>query len=372
FIWLTTLPFLLFLFYKAPIGQFLWNLIFIPFFSVIFYPALLITYVLSFFFDVGYLFNILDISIVKLSYLLNFGTIWYHHISIWQFVGAVLSIIFFGFFLKYKNRKTLFLSFLYFISILFPNINSGLNIYILSIGNGDAIVINFPNGKTAMIDAGPKIDGSIANRVIIPHLTYFGIDKIDYFFLSHPDEDHYGGIFRLVEKNIVSEVITSKFEQTPDFLTPLKIVDKAEVINIGSVKLYLFPEKTFPDKNNNSLIILLEYQNRKILFMGDAEESRESIFLEKNSDISNIDVLKIGHHGSKNGSSTSFLEKIKPKYSLISAGFKNRFGHPHKDTLKRVKNVNSEIFRTDTDGVIEINIETNSLKISSPFSSHKN
>ncbi len=371
FIWLTTLPFLLFIFYKAPFGQFLWNLIFIPFFSFIFYPALLIAFLISFFIDINYIFNLLDTSIVKLSYLLDFGGVWYQQLSLWQLIGTLLSLLSFGLFLKYKNRKFLIFSGLYFLFILFPNVKSGLNIYVLSIGNGDAIVIEFPNGKTAMIDAGPKVDGSIANRVIIPHLTYFGVKKIDYFFLSHPDEDHYGGIFRLVEKNIVSEVITSKFEQMPDFLTPIKIVEKPESINIGSVELQLFPENSFPDKNNNSLIILLKYQNRKILFTGDAEEPRESLFIEKNIDIKNIDILKVGHHGSKGGSSAQFLQKLNPKYSIISSGYKNRFGHPHKDTIERLQNVNTEIFRTDVGGVVEINIESKSLKISTPFFSHK-
>ena len=112
--------------------------------------------------------------------------------------------------------------------------------------------------------------------------------------------------------------------------------------------------------NDNSSVIYLNYNNYKFLFMGDASTIREKDILEKYN-LNNIDVLKIGHHGSKTSSSKTFIDKISPKYSIISVGKNNRYGHPNDSVLNNLED--SKIFRTDQDGSVMFKIKNNKLQI---------
>lgn len=118
--------------------------------------------------------------------------------------------------------------------------------------------------------------------------------------------------------------------------------------------------KVYDNKDDNSSVIYLKFNNYKFLFMGDAGEKRENDILEK-YDLKNIDFLKIGHHGSNTSSSKEFISKVKPKYSLISVGKNNRYGYPKEEVLNTLKS--SKIYRIDLDGSIMFKIKNNKLKI---------
>ena len=131
-------------------------------------------------------------------------------------------------------------------------------------------------------------------------------------------------------------------------------------LNTDNNKLYFLQTKEYDNENDNSNVIYTEINEYKFMFMGDAGVEKEKDILEKYN-ISDIDVLKVGHHGSKTSSSQDFINEMSPKYSVISVGKNNRYGHPNKEVLNNLNN--SKIYRTDEDGSIMFKIKNNKLEI---------
>ncbi len=148
----------------------------------------------------------------------------------------------------------------------------------------------------------------------------------------------------------------------------IKVLDKKKIkyyscikeLNIDNNKLYFLQTKEYDNENDNSNVIYSELNVYKFMFMGDAGIDKEKDILDKYN-LSNVDVLKVGHHGSKTSSSKSFIDEISPKYSIISVGKNNRYGHPNKEVLNNLEG--SKIYRTDEDGSIMLKIKNNKLKI---------
>ena len=148
----------------------------------------------------------------------------------------------------------------------------------------------------------------------------------------------------------------------------IKVLDKKRInyyacvseLNIDNNKLYFLQTRDYGNENDNSNVIYTEFDGYKFLFMGDASTTTEKEILDKYY-LSDIDVLKIGHHGSRTSSSIEFINEINPKYSIISVGENNRYGHPNREVLKNL--VNSKIYRTDEDGSIMFKIKNNKLNI---------
>ena len=131
-------------------------------------------------------------------------------------------------------------------------------------------------------------------------------------------------------------------------------------LDIDIYQLNFLNTRVFGDENNNSNVIYTELNGYKFMFMGDAGIEKEKDILDKYN-LANIDVLKVGHHGSKTSSSKEFIDEIKPKYSIISVGKNNRYGHPNKEVLNNLSD--SKIYRTDQDGSIMFKMKNNKLKI---------
>ena len=148
----------------------------------------------------------------------------------------------------------------------------------------------------------------------------------------------------------------------------IKVLDKKKIpyyscikeLNIDDNKLYFLNNKIHNNENDNSSVIYIELNNYKFLFMGDAGVEVEEDLIEKYN-LNNIDVLKVGHHGSKTSSGEEFIDSINPKYSIISVGKNNRYGHPNKEVLNNLEN--TKTYRTDEDGSIMFKIKDNKLKI---------
>ena len=177
-----------------------------------------------------------------------------------------------------------------------------------------------------------------------------------------------GEAINLVENFKVEKVIfnCSEFNDLEQEL--IKVLDKKKIpyytcikeLNIDNNKLYFLNNKDYGNENDNSSVIYTELNKHKFLFMGDAGVEVEEDLIEKYN-LQNIDVLKVGHHGSKTSSSKTFIDEINPKYSVISVGKNNRYGHPNKEVLDNLKD--SKIYRTDIDGSIMFKIKNNKLKI---------
>ena len=148
----------------------------------------------------------------------------------------------------------------------------------------------------------------------------------------------------------------------------IKVLDKKKIpyyscikeLNIDDNKLYFLNNGDYGNENDNSSVIYAELNNHKFLFMGDAGVEVEEDLIEKYN-LKNIDILKVGHHGSRTSTSKLFIDEINSKYSIISVGKNNRYGHPNKEVLENLDN--SKIYRTDEDGSIMFKIKNNKLKI---------
>ena len=156
------------------------------------------------------------------------------------------------------------------------------------------------------------------------------------------------GVFNDLEQELIKELDKNK----------IKYYSCIKKLNIDNNKLYFLQTKEYDNENDNSNVIYSKYGTFKFLFMGDAGIEKD--ILEKYN-ISDVYVLKVVHHGSKTSSSIEFINEINPKYSIISVGKNNRYGHPNKETLDNLKD--SKIYRTDQNGSIMFKIKNNKLKI---------
>lgn len=184
----------------------------------------------------------------------------------------------------------------------------------------------------------------------------------------HGDYDYMGEAINLVENFKVEKVIFNcgVFNDLEQEL--IKELDKKKIkyyscikkINIDNNKLYFLQTKEYDNENDNSNVIYFKYGTFKFLFMGDAGIEKEKDILEKYN-ICDVYVLKVGHHGSKTSSDKKFIDEIKPKYSIISVGKNDRYGHPNKEVLNNLKQ--STVYRTDQDGSIMFKINNNKFQI---------
>ena len=184
----------------------------------------------------------------------------------------------------------------------------------------------------------------------------------------HGDYEHMGEAINLVNNFKVGEIIFNCDDFNDLEINLINELNKKKIkydscineLDIDNNRFQFLHTKKYDNENDNSNVIITELNGYKFLFMGDASISTEKELLKK-YDLSNVDVLKVGYHGSKTSSSKEFINKINPKYSIISVGKNNRYGHPEKQVLDNLDN--SKIYRTDTDGSIMFKIKNNKLKV---------
>ena len=184
----------------------------------------------------------------------------------------------------------------------------------------------------------------------------------------HGDYDHMGEAISLVENFRVEKVIFNCGSYNELEKNLIKVLDKKKIkyyscikeLNIDKNKLYFLQTKEYDNENDNSNVIYTELNGYKFMFMGDASINTEKEILDKYNS-PDIDVLKVGHHGSKTSSSKAFIDEINPKYAVISVGKNNRYGHPNKEVLDNLNN--SKVYRTDKDGSIMFKMKNNKLEI---------
>lgn len=272
----------------------------------------------------------------------------------------------------FKGKKLLlFISFLVLLLIigifLIKTKEKPLEITMLDIGQGDAIYIQTPNGNNMLIDAG-------RDRTVMHELgDIMPINKktIDFIEVSNPDLDHIGGFPFVMEKYKVREILSpgTKHDSLDSYKAIEKIAkeDKIPVIRPKTGQIITIDNKSsitykilWPEGNVNnwevnagSMVGLLEYSGHKILFTGDApKEVEDQIILKYGASLKDVDILKVGHHGSKTSTGEALTMLARPKYSIISVGLNNRYGHPHQETLDTLNLVHSKILITANDGRI--------------------
>ncbi len=240
-----------------------------------------------------------------------------------------------------------------------------LHLYVLDVGQGDAILIRAPSGEFILVDGGP--DNAVVAQ--IDRVMPFYEKRIDLMILSHPHADHVNGLVEVLKRYDVKQVmmtgVSYKFAGYSAFLEQISR-QKIPIVYAGSRNDYhlgnlffdmIFPlqslqGKTFENYNNSSIVFRLLWGKKIFYFTGDSELQEEEKILAARLDL-RADFLKAAHHGSKTSSSEALLDRIKPLYAAISDGLQNKFKHPHAETIEHLMARKIEILRTDLDGMIE-------------------
>ena len=252
-----------------------------------------------------------------------------------------------------------------------------LKVSFLSIGQGDSIYVEAPNGNQMIIDGGP--DGSLLDP--LSEAVPFGDRSINVIMVTNPDVDHYAGfldvlkqysIGAVVEPGTLSGTPTHQSFQKAIFAKhiPEIVAHRGTVITLdkenGVTFTVLYPDRDVSSftTNDGSLVGILQYGTTKVLFTGDATQRSESIILAENSPESlKSDILKVGHHGSPTSSSDAFVSAVSPKYAVISAGKHNKYGLPKQITLDTLAAHDIQVLRTDEKGTITFISDGNSYQL---------
>lgn len=254
-----------------------------------------------------------------------------------------------------------------------------LNILFFDVGQADCILV-LNKGKCVLIDAGNSGDGEF----IVNGIKALGIEKIDYVVGTHIHEDHIGGMSYIVDSFDIGEFYLPYNETTTTtyykkLLTSLTEKEESIVeINVGdkfsvedaNFEVMAVDHSEPENANNTSIVLELVFGNQKYLFMGDAETE-----VEDGRKWNDVDVLKVGHHGSNTSTSQEFLNQVAPEISIISVGEGNSYGLPKDKILTRLEKIGTTIYRTDNDGTIQLISDGNTneiVKIEVNFDSSQN
>jgi competence protein ComEC len=244
--------------------------------------------------------------------------------------------------------------------------HKGLQVIFFDVGQGDSILIQHNGSTQVLIDGGP--DDRVLSK--LGRELPFWDRSLDALILTHPDKDHIAGLVEVLRRYKIDLVLwtgvlhsNTEYQEWIKLLKekkiPVAIVYTGKRLKIGE-GIYLDVLAPFENLNaqsvtklnDTSMVAKLQQGHTSILFMGDASKTVEHRLLFQSYGVLDSDILKIGHHGSKTSTSEKFLEAVSPEMAVISAGRKNRYGHPHQEVLDRLTQFGSNVFRTDEKGDI--------------------
>ena len=375
---IVSIPISIYNFYQINFLSIIYNLFYVPFVSIIIFPASLITFIIKPIEPIYNIFtNILETTSVFLVRI-DFLTLIFKRVYFIIYIIYFVFIIFLFIGIRVNNKR-------YFVPIILlliihyfcPCFDIGSYIKIIDVGQGDSILIHSKNSNI-LIDTGGitsynmkqwqkrKNQYSVVKNTTIPLLKSMGIKRINYLILTHGDYDHAGDTINLIENfkvdkiylnqgnfNYLEKKIITSFKNTYQ-------VKEGQIFYLGDLVLIEL-NKEFSDENDSSSVFLLIYNDVKVLLTGDASIKSEKYILD-NYDIGKINILKLGHHGSKTSTSNLLLKSTSPDLALISCGYNNKFKHPNKETLKKLNKYRISYLRTDFEGTITIDLNTLKIK----------
>ena len=285
--------------------------------------------------------------------------------------------------------------------------DNGLSVHFIDVGQGDAIAIRFPNNQTMLVDAGPQKSSSSLIEYLKTKFFKSGEVVFDYLLLTHSDEDHCGGMAEVCNNFVVNTIyrpyiyckytkngailfdetngiskskyicptlvyyntikafngeIDNNGESAKVIWTDLNTINTTyRIYGTGFAVDFYAPTQNYITEsagtiaNDFSPIMVLTYNSKKIMLTGDASTTSETDAMNRTT-LPNVDLLKVGHHGSKTSSGEAFLQQVKPQIAVISVGANNSYKHPTTETLNRLLNIGSSIYRTDINGTIVANV----------------
>ncbi|MHC3758806.1 DNA internalization-related competence protein ComEC/Rec2 [Staphylococcus succinus] len=365
---------------------FISNLFFVPFYVFILYPLTLIYFIINHLpIEIQLLTGLLNLVIkihdiiVDIFYSLSWHKWYIPELNEYFLVIALAMILAALVALVHKKFKILtgLMILIYIIVTVLPSAND-YRLTMLNVGQGDAILFETNKQHTLLIDTGGKLlekgekaTHNIARYHILPTLKKRAIKTINYLIITHPHQDHIGELNYLIEKYRIENIILNSASMKSEQLNSLK-----KQCRNNEIPLYDFREKqnfkldkavinlldvtinASDDLNEHSIVTLITYEKYKMLLMGDATKNNENELL-KQFNLKAVDVLKIGHHGSKTSTSEAFIRTITPKISLISVAHKNRYNLPNQETINRLISYHSQVYQTANHGEVTIDFKEN-------------
>jgi competence protein ComEC len=264
-----------------------------------------------------------------------------------------------------------------------------LELSVLDVGQGDSLFVVSPHGKTLLIDGGGAFGGfggqsspgvDPGEEAVSAYLWSRGFQSIDVVVLTHAHQDHLGGLAAMLEnfhvgqlwigREVRSQALANVEKLARHRRIPIEHETRADAFAWDEVQgKFLWPEPSSADpsdtaKNDDSLVLRLRYADRAVMLPGDAEKEAEREMLSENgADELRADVLKIGHHGSRNSTTAEFLAAVRPQLAVMSVGEGNPYGHPNAELLERLANAGVRVLRTDRDGAVHILMDNKSLEV---------
>ena len=368
---IVSFPITIYFFNQINILSVFYNMLFVPFISMIVFPLSIITYIIPFFEPIFNVFiSLMEFLALKFNSI-SFSKLIFPSLPRYYYILYIVGVVIFIYFYNKKIISVLPILLLALFNYLYPVFFNQNYLMFLDVGQGDSILIHSKD-KTMLVDTGGvmnysrekwqerKNKKSLTNYVTIPVLKKLGIRKIDYLVLTHGDFDHMGEALKLIKQyrvediylnqgnfNLLEKKVIKKYRHV------YQIREKEEIV-LGNINIVQI-NKEFSDENDSSSILLMYYKNKKILLAGDASKKSEEYILNKYN-IGKIDVLKIGHHGSKTSTSDELLKELRPSLAIISCGKNNRFNHPHQETIDKLKKYKIKYLRTDISGTIRIDL----------------
>lgn len=270
-----------------------------------------------------------------------------------------------------------------------PKPDGRLHIDFLDVGQGDAALITFPDGSTMLVDGGGRIDYQTADEgeepfvrdvrgigetVVSEFLWFRGYSRIDHILATHAHADHIQGLTEVTKNFSIGSALFGRMPKDDRDFSELEdeirrrgvrseMISRGDVMEFGDVKIKVFYPEPFDEAyaasdNDNSVVLLIVYGNRKFLLTGDIELRAESSLL--NRDLS-ADLIKVPHHGSRTSSTQAFVNAVRAKYAVISVGRNSLFGHPHPEVVERWKASGTEVLTTGSNGLISFSTDGNDL-----------
>lgn len=382
---LVSIPICINNFFQINILSPLLNIFFVPYVTFILFPLSFICLVLPFLDGVlSFFINILECI-----------SLYFNEIKIGELILAkpsFLIVLLYYLFITISIQGIFIKKYHYFallclLIIIHHNINF-FNKYpyvvFLDVGQGDSIYVNLPHNKgNLLIDTGGHLnyekDWQVKNNKykigedsIIPYLHSIGVTKLDYLVLTHGDEDHLGESIDIVKQFKVSKVVLNSGSLTfleeslinslKDLGIPYSFGKKGDIITLNKYSFHILNPSDDINENDNSLVIYTNINDTSILLTGDISASIERKLINEYPKL-NVDILKIGHHGSKTSTCEEFLDTIEPTYGIIQVGLNNRFNHPHQEVLKRLERKQIKVFQTSHNGSIKFVFRANEVTI---------
>lgn len=386
-------PILLWFYYEIPIYSVLLNVLVIPLMSVVLGAGMFGSLVGFVIWPVGKF--CLQICGLVLSFFemlsraasrLPYATIVLGQPKLWKVMIYYFTlVIFVVVVLNHNKKKTLqrlqicacMVSCILFTLMAYRG-GGHLRITMLDVGQGDSIFLRGPKGKTYLIDGGSSDVDELGKYRMEPFLKSQGVGVLDYVFLTHGDTDHYSGVLEMLGRQDVGvrirHLVLPENWIGDDALVKLVQVARQQGVVVAEMHAgqclqegefeiqCIQPGKTdsFLNGNAGSLVLGVRFGRFSMLLTGDVEGKGEE-FLTDRIKGQKFDILKVAHHGSKNSTSDLFLKTIRPKIALISSGANNSYGHPHKETIARLRDRGCKIFETAKNGAITFRTNGNSL-----------